>query len=215
MSSMKKIILSVIIAHNCIPSTGYTRDIIDIARDYWGLTDWEPRERFFSNNKSTFCNVFVGEVIEEAGKKTWAPIRRTGTWLDRTWEYPVAKEWADHRYEIKGWKVVFHSGMANQFKSAQDILELRKPGDVVSGGGHMGIVSDDPRGSSPPRYAIFSASSLPKAQGRVVLNHWSTYDAGVEELFNTPIVSNPGNLIDRELQWIAKFTVRRYEGNID
>lgn len=55
---------------------------------------------------------------------------------------------------IKGGGLVFKPRMLTEAMSPVDIFEYRQPADVFSGGGHMGIMSDDANSVSK---LVFSA----------------------------------------------------------
>lgn len=140
------------------------RAMVDRARAYLRSTDWAPRESFGPLEKAFYCNVFVADIAREAGIATWDPIRRTT--IIPLFRDPLAQEWQNPNFFIKGWSVIYSEANAKD-QSAGQILALRKPGDVVSDGKHCGIVSDD-KGSFRGR--VFSASAI---TGAIELNDWS------------------------------------------
>ena len=120
---------------------------------------------------------------------------------------PVAKEWQDPDFVIRGWSVVFHSKSDFGARTAKQMLLERKPGDIVSGGGHVGIVSDDPAGSVGRAFSAASGSDAPEAlPAAVVLSAWS---------FRLPNANNFASAADYEeaaKNNVRKFTVRRFVG---
>lgn len=172
--------------------------IVDVAREYLRTTDWAPRPEFGVLDKVYYCNVFVADVCRKAGAATWQPIEgRLGALSKRD---PVSREWEDPNFSIKGWKVIFHRSMNSNLKSAKDIFELRQPGDVIAGGGHMGILSDDRTDQAPK---VFSASSV---TGAIEANDWS-YRLPDSKGFNNAIAYN-----EAAYRAAAKYTIRRFVG---
>lgn len=167
--------------------------IVDRARFYLKTTNWAPRRSFGPFKEAYYCNVFVADVLREAGAATWDPISRPiGILPDRD---PVAREWEDPTFSIKGWTVIFHAGTSFGQNSAQQMLAKRNPGDVVSGTGHVGIVSDEKR--------TLSASSI---TGAVEHTSWSFL------LPDTNGFSSPADWETAAKNNVRKFTVRRFVG---
>lgn len=173
--------------------------MVDYAREHLGEKDWAPKEPLLFGNTSYYCNQFVADVAREAGTATWDRIPPAG--VLHTARDPLAKEWGDPNFVIKGWTVIFHPGMDTSKMTAKHILELRRPGDVVSGGGHMGIVSDEPASFLG---RTFSAGALNKKQ--IVENDWS---------FRMPDQNNFKSAEEYEKaakEQVQRFTVRRFVG---
>jgi hypothetical protein len=173
--------------------------IVDKARSYYKASDWAPRSEFGPLNKAYYCNVFVADVCREVGAASWDRV--PGLLGILTSRDPLAHEWEDPNFYIRGWEVVYHSKLVPEAKDHAAIFNLRKPGDVISGGGHMGILSDD-RTSENPK--VFSASAI---TGAVEANDWS---------YRLP---NPANFKNAS-EWgeaayirASIFTVRRFIGN--
>jgi hypothetical protein len=172
--------------------------MVDIARYYLRTTDWAPDSAFGLLEKRFYCNIFVADVAREAGGATWDKIARPiGIFPERD---PVAKEWADSKFNIRGWKMIFDESMVAAGMSASDIFELRQPGDVVSGPpGHVGIVSDDR--TSQSRLTFSAASS-----GAVVLNDWSFRLPDPNSFLST------GGYEEAAITLASRYAVRRFVG---
>lgn len=171
--------------------------LIDIARSFLKSADWSPRRELGPIQAAYYCNEFVADVARSAGAATWKQIKRPG--LLSRYRDPLAGEWGNPLFAITGWTVIFSPKSAWGKFTAQQVLAQRRPGDVVSGGGHVGIVSDD-RGGYIGR--VFSAAS----SGSVEHNDWS---------FRLPDAST----FDSASAWevrakneVSKFTVRRFVG---
>jgi hypothetical protein len=172
--------------------------MVDIAREYLRAADWAPRKEFGVIPAAYYCNVFVADVCRRAGSATWDPI--PGKLGNITPRDPLAREWEDPGFTIKGWKIIYHPKMQNAPSSASKIFAIREPGDVISGLGHMGIMSDD-RSSSAP--SVFSASAV---TGAVELNNWS---------FRVPDPAKFSRALDFEnaaFSAASRYTVRRFIG---
>lgn len=172
--------------------------MVDHARKYLKAGDWAPRRKFGPIKEAYYCNIFVADVAREVGAATWSPITRpVGVLPDRD---PLAAEWEDPSFTIKGWQVVFHAGTDFGRNSAQQVLAQREPGDVVSGEGHCGIVADD---APNFRASTISASSL---TGAVELASWSF------RLPDTAKFSTAAEWETAAKNNVRKFTVRRFVG---
>jgi hypothetical protein len=132
--------------------------------------------------------------IRESGGATWDKIPRPiGILPDRD---PVAAEWADKSFQIRGWDVIFPADKLNAEMGYADILRLRAAGDVISDGKHVGIVSDEGE-------MVFSASSI---TGAVELNGWSF------ALPRTDMFRNGAEWNEAAREQVSKYTVRRFVG---
>jgi len=171
--------------------------IVDVARSYLKTTNWAPRPQIGPLEKAFYCNVFVADVCEEADAATWVPI--AGTLGKLNPRPPLAGEWENPGFAIRGWQVIYHPSSSHA-KNAAEIFALRSPGDVIAGGGHVGIMSDD-RTSSAPK--VYSASAI---TGAVEASDWS---------FRLPPQSNFSSGAAYDAATIAsakRFTVRRFVG---
>ncbi len=185
-----------------------TAKIADLARGYEKLTDWEPDDNF-GGDKRYYCNEFVAAVLRAAGAATWEPIKRPT--LFPLYRNPLANEWSDPKFIIKGWKVIYSPNEAGSYKEYGDILNLREPGDVVSGMGHVGIILDeknnleDRKGNyvSARHYYAISASA---DTGAVEKNAWSSRIPDISK-YNNPIQYKKDALTA-----VARYTVRRFVG---
>jgi hypothetical protein len=155
-----------------IPGVTWAADVaavragmVDRARYYLKASNWAPSAPLLSVDKVYYCNIFVADVASDAGGHTWDMI--PGSFGSLNQHDPLAADWENPSFPIKGWRVVFHAGMLKDRMSPTDIFSYRQPGDVISGGGHMGIMSDDTTSQSK---LVFSASAK---TGAVELNDWS------------------------------------------
>jgi len=176
--------------------------MVDNARNHLHETNWAPRRAFGPIPKAYYCNIFVADVARESGGATWDPISRPSPLLpDRD---PVAREWEDPTFVIKGWTVIFHAGGSFGNVTAEGKLKERQPGDIISGGGHVGIVSQV--GGTFRGQTISAAADTDSQPGSVVENDWS---------FRLPDSSK----FHSALEWenaaknnVRKYTVRRFAG---
>jgi hypothetical protein len=177
----------------------HAQDVIDriqdIALNHLHETDWAPGTSVRMLGKGYWCNLFVADVLREAGAATWPAIHeRVGVSPTRD---PVAREWADPKFELKGWKVIYPLPSQTSLRYP-DILALRQSGDVVAGGGHVGILCL----ISEAKKAI-SVSSM---TGAVEHNNWS---------FRLPDQSGFRSAAEWEQaakNMLGRFTVRRFVG---
>lgn len=172
--------------------------MVDRARYYLNTTDWAPREALRSVDKVYYCNVFVADVAWDVGGHTWDMV--PGSFGGLNEHDPLAADWENPRFKIRGWEVVFEPSMLSERMSPVDIFSYRQPGDVISGGGHMGIMSDDSNSNSK---LVFSASSK---TGAVELNEWS---------FRLPDTRNFKSAAEYNRsarEKASRFTVRRFVG---
>lgn len=167
--------------------------IADKARSHLREADWAPGLHFSAMTTGYWCNLFVADVLREAGAATWDPIHeRVGINPTRD---PVAKEWADPNHTIAGWTVVFPTQETTDL-SVAEILALRRSGDVVSSGQHVGIVADE-------RHKTIQASAT---DGAVKLSDWS---------FELPHAEGFRSAAEYEAaakKKVRAFTVRRFFG---
>lgn len=185
-----------------------TAKIVDSARGYEKLTDWAP-DYNFGGDKRYYCNEFVAAVLRAAGGATWEPIKRPT--LFPQYREPLADEWSDPDFVIKGWKVIYSPKKAGSYKEYADILNLREPGDVVSGRGHVGIILDeknniDDRDGNDVSARHYYAISASAKTGAVEKNAWSS---------RIPDISKYTNPIQHKkdaLAAVARYTVRRFVG---
>lgn len=166
----------------------------DVARRYYRTTDWAPGFTWLGN-KAYFCNEFVSDVAEEAGAKTWNPIERESPFP--LFREPLAREWADRSVKIRGWNVVFDRSMKNQFGSYSGIFSLRRAGDIISNGDHVGIISDEP--NSTGNLLVFSASGLEEDNGAIVLND---FGSRIKDTYTS----------EDALAYASAHTIRRFVG---
>lgn len=168
-------------------------NIVASARAHLKSGDWAPGFNLRTLTTGYWCNLFVADVLREAGGATWDPIKDpVGV---RPTRDPVAKEWADAQVALTGWIVVVPAPGTDN-KTAKELLAMRRPGDVVSNGTHVGIVSDE-------RGIAISASSQ---TGGVEKNDWS---------FRLPDASGFSSATAYEQaarKTVLTYTVRRFEG---
>jgi hypothetical protein len=179
--------------------------MVDHARAHLHETDWAPRRAFGPIPKAYYCNIFVADVAREVGAATWDPIPRPSSLLpDRD---PVAREWENPNFALKGWKVVFHADSGFGSATAKQKLLERQPGDVVSGLGHVGIVSDDPGNFVGRTFSAAGGDDSPgSTPGSVVLNNWS-FRLPSQDHFDSPLEYE-----NAAKNNVRKFTVRRFVG---
>lgn len=178
--------------------TAVRAGMVDRARYYLKTTDWAPTEALLSVEKTYYCNIFVADVAADVGGHTWDMI--PGSFGKLNQHDPLARDWENPEFLIKGWRVIFEPKMVKTGMTATDIFNYRKPGDVISGLGHMGIMSDDTNSGSR---LVFSAAS---DSGAVVLNDWS---------FRLPDADKSKTAADYNKaaqDRAARFTVRRFFG---
>ena len=180
--------------------------MVDKARGHLHETDWAPRKELGAIPAAYFCNIFVADIARDSGTATWDPISRQDGIRTRD---PLAREWEDPKFSIKGWSIVFNSGSSFANKSAKQTLLERKPGDVVSGLGHVGIVSQvGPMGEGSLGKTI-SASAIQENSATlpsVVENDWS-FRLPRQDQFKSPADWEKAAQND-----VRKFTVRRFVG---
>ncbi len=169
--------------------------IVDNARKYVRATNWEPGFSFAHFSYGYYCNIFVADVIRESNGDTWDRIQESvGIIQERD---PVAAEWANPNFHIKGWVVVFPTDQTKNL-TAKQILALRKAGDVVAtskGSKHVGIISDESK--------AISASSI---TGAIEHNNWS-WRLPLQSKF-----SSTNEYENQARQKISTYTVRRFIG---
>ena len=170
------------------------------ARHYYRTTDWEPVEDFFDSQTKYYCNEYVAHVLRQSGTATWKPIRRPS--LFPMYRQPLAREWSNADFGIKGWSVKFSPDSSEKY-NADQILAIRQPGDVVAGNGHVGIVSDDSNTESMNHYLVYSASSK---TGAVELNTWSLQLPDVSKYDNGAKYQEDAKKV------VSRYTVRRFDG---
>lgn len=166
--------------------------IVDLAQDKLHATDWSPGFNIGTLTTGYWCNLFVADVLRDAGAATWKRIpEHVGVHAERD---PVAAEWANPHFAISGWTVVFPSANSESLTAAE-ILALREPGDIVASSEHVGIVSDAKK--------VISASAK---TGAVENNDWS---------YRLPDQKNYHDASKYEADAKKKvmlFTVRRFTG---
>ncbi len=172
--------------------------MVDRARYYLKTTDWAPTEAVGEVEKRYYCNVFVADVASDVGGRTWDLI--SGSFGRLNQHDPLAADWENPRFRISGWEVAFDASKLGHGMSASDVFEFRQPGDVISGGGHMGIMSDD---RSSESRLVFSASA---ETGKVELNDWSF------RLPNTDSFRSAAEYSRSAAEKASRFTVRRFVG---
>lgn len=183
--------------------------IVQIAMGYVNTTDWEPSKDLFGGQKSYYCNEFVAVVVRKAGGATWLPIERPGPYP--RFRDPLASEWQDPSVALRGWIVVHPTDSSRKLTAYRKLLDLRKEGDVVAGGGHVGILSDR-RNDAEYRKDSFVSSghwlavSASADSGAVELNAWSSRIPDVQRY------SNAAQYDKDALSSVSKFTVRRFVG---
>jgi hypothetical protein len=140
----------------------------------------------------------VADVASDVGGHTWDMVPGSLGALNK--HDPLAADWENPSFAIKGWRIVFEAGMLKDSMSASDVFGLRQPGDVISGGGHMGIMSDDVSSQSK---LVFSASAT---TGAVELNDWSF------RLPDSASFKSAGEYNKSAREKASRFTVRRFVG---
>lgn len=187
-------------------------DMVDKARSHLRETDWAPSSSFGPIQKSYFCNIFVADVAREAKCATWNPIMRSG--VLRSYPDPLAREWEDPDFQIKGWIVVFHAKADFGTATAKEMLMKRRPGDVVAGLGHVGIVSEVggrcigkvTSAATENESANGCASDAQHSNAAVIENDFSF------RLPKTDGFSSPQDWENAAKQNVGKFTIRRFIG---
>ena len=123
------------------------KEIVKNARNHVGKDDWAKSKAKdgFSEN-SWKCNLFAHDVIKESGID---PPRTAGYGIFHEKWPTSAQQWGDPKYSLEdwGWKVV----------------DTPQPGDIISDGGHVAIVSGD-------------RTSISAAETAVVENDWGFRD---------------------------------------
>ena len=171
--------------------------MVDRARYYLKASNWAPSKPLLGVEKRFYCNIFVADVASDVGGHTWDMV--PGSFGSLNQHDPLAADWENPHFPIKGWKVVFEAGMLKDSMSPSDIFGFRQPGDVISGGGHMGIMSDDRSSQSK---LVFSASA---STGAIELNDWSFRFPGSD--------GKTAAQFDKAARDKAsRFTVRRFAG---
>ena len=188
--------------------------MVDKARGHLRETDWAPSSAFGPIQKAYFCNIFVADVAREAGGATWSPITRSG--VLRSYPDPLAREWESPDFPIKGWKVVFHSKSDFGSATAKEKLLERRPGDVVAGLGHVGIVSEL---GGQCIGKVISAATENESMNGCASDAKITGAAVIENDFSFRLPST--NNFDSAQKWenaskenVRKFTVRRFVGPV-
>jgi hypothetical protein len=172
--------------------------IVDKARSYYHTTDWAPGPGLTGIGKSYYCNVFVADVCRAVGGATWDKI--PGSFGTLNSHDPLARDWEDPDFKIKGWEIIYHPRLKPQVVSYSAIFKLREPGDVISGLGHMGILSDNSTSENPK---VYSASAV---TGAIEANDWSY------RLPDTNSVRDAGQWQETANRVASRFTVRRFVG---
>jgi cell wall-associated NlpC family hydrolase len=149
-------------------------DIARIARGYEGSGNW----LYTKDGKSSYkCNIFVGDVLREAG------IPVDGLHLTHTgWAMPTAGDWSDPDQKIPGWEVV-------DIKDAKpgDIIAERHPYSTASG--HVGIVVGDHQTAS-------SSAEIPgDDKGKIKVNDWGFREKQPSGFLSLP--DNPPPVVRR------------------
>lgn len=108
--------------------------IADQAMQSYGDYAWMPRDsRFLFGlrimDPKYLCNFYVADTIEGAGLPRPVVGGRT----------PTASDWNNTTKIIPGW-VIIHPTSETRGLSATQIMALRRPGDVISSGAHVGFV---------------------------------------------------------------------------
>jgi hypothetical protein len=178
--------------------TAVRAGMVDRARGYLKASNWAPAKPLLAVEKRFYCNIFVADVASAAGGHTWDMV--PGSLGSLNEHDPLAADWENPRFSIKGWSMVFEAGMLKDDMSPADIFGYRHPGDVISGGGHMGIMSDDTNSQSK---LVFSASAT---TGAVELNEWSF------RLPNPDTSKSAAEYNKSARDKASRFTVRRFVG---
>lgn len=171
--------------------------IVDKARSYYKTTDWAPEAGYTGISKTYYCNVFVADVCRAVGAATWDKI--PGSLGSFNSHDPLARDWENSDFPIKGWTITYHPLLNPKVVNYREIFKLREPGDVISGGGHMGILSDDATSENPK---VYSASAV---TGAIEANDWSYR-------LPDPATETAGEWQDHANRAASRFTVRRFVG---
>ncbi|XP_067683270.1 uncharacterized protein [Haliotis asinina] len=111
------------------------RNIKRIADSYNGSTRWSYSSRYETGRNTNKCNIFVADVIDEAG----------GSVPHRWWGLsgPIgAREWGNP------------SSSYLTSDSCWTNLQTGSEGDVIAGGGHVGIVTGLEMTTSAAHYSV-------------------------------------------------------------
>ncbi len=141
--------------HGRAKSATISDKMVSIAWSHLGSLDWEYgryRSWTFPKN-SNKCNLFVAEVANAAG--AIVPMNFHTTW--RFAYPPLAREWADPKVAIPGWKVV-------STPQPGDIVAEQIDYDDGAASGHVGIVLG-------PGQTI-STDDLNGLTGKITSNHF-------------------------------------------
>src|SRR5690349_13904934 len=98
-------------------STEIIGSIQDKALNYVRTTNWAPGPSLRHLATGFWCNIFVADVLTEAGAATWEPIREPlGVSPTRP---PVAAEWANPGFAIRGWSVIYPTSATTALSATQ------------------------------------------------------------------------------------------------
>jgi hypothetical protein len=187
--------------------------IADAAVESRGDYSWMPRDPIFLfglqiGDPKYLCNFYVADTIEMAGLPRPLIGGRT----------PSASDWGNPIKVIRGFEIVYPTPETSDL-SAEQIMALRRPGDVISSGSHVGVVEYDSKTISAVATHRVNRVPLPiELQPSVPTRDLDEFGAVRSTDFGwprpTPADKSAAAWEDRAKNHLRHFVVRRYVGGV-